>query len=214
MSILHKLTWRYATKKFNPDLLIEEQEVTELMKAANLAPSSYGLQPYDFFVIKDKALQARLKDVSYGQEQVHDASHLIVIAAKTSISDDFINDFVKNTADLRGQDINELTEYADMMKNTVHGMNDHQLLSWTQRQSYIALGVLLTAAADLKIDASPMEGFEAESYNEILGLHEQGLHATVIVGLGERSADDSYQGMAKVRRPLSDIVHLKYEDQE
>lgn len=210
MSLLHKLTWRYATKEYNPEAVLEEEQVTEIMKAANLAPSSYGLQPYEFFVIKDKELQAKLKEVSYGQSQVLDASHLIVIAAKKEVSDEFIDAYTKRTAELRNQPHDELKGYGDMMKKTIKNMDKASLLSWTKRQAYIPLGVLLTACADLKIDASPMEGFESEKYNELLELNERKLDATVIVALGKRSHTDSYQHAAKVRRELSDIVHLKY----
>jgi len=211
MSLLHKLEWRYATKKFDSEKEISEENITELLKAANLSASSYGLQPYEFIVVKNQELQNKLQEAAYGQAQLADASHVVIFAAKKTVSPDYIKNFVQHTAEIRNQDLGELNDYQQSMIDTIGSMSSDQQLSWTQRQSYIALGTLLLAAADLKIDACPMEGFENEKFNKLLEL-DAGLHATAIVTLGYRSVNDTYQHAAKVRRPLDDIVTLRYSE--
>ena len=209
--MLHRLDWRYATKEFDPEKVLEEEVVTELLKVMNLSASSYGLQPYEFIVIKNKDLQEKLVEVSFGQRQVVDASHLIVIAAKTEVDDAYIDAYIANIAKIREQKIQELEGYSQMMKGAVGSKPQSEQLIWAQKQCYIALGSLLIAAADAKIDACPMEGFDPEAYNEILGLDKEGLHATLVVPLGYRAITDGYQHLAKVRKPLGDMVQLKYK---
>jgi len=208
--MLHKLQWRYATKKFDTTREIEEEHITQLLKAMNLSASSYGLQPYTFVVVKNDELQQKLQDAAYGQAQVTEASHVVVIAAKTEINDKYIDSYIKNIAETRTQSIDELTGYADMMKNGIGSQEHSEQLTWSQRQCYIPLGTLLFAAADMKIDACPMEGFDADAFDELLELKEDGLHATVMITLGYRSVDDKYQHEKKVRKELTDIVSLRY----
>ena len=208
--MLHKLQWRYATKKFDTTREIEEEHITQLLKAMNLSASSYGLQPYTFVVVKNDELQQKLQDAAYGQAQVTEASHVVVIAAKTEINDEYIDSYIKNIAETRNQSIDELTGYADMMKNGIGSQEHSEQLTWSQRQCYIPLGTLLFAAADMKIDACPMEGFDADAFDELLELKEDGLHATVMITLGYRSVDDKYQHEKKVRKELTDIVSLRY----
>jgi nitroreductase/dihydropteridine reductase len=208
--MLHKLTWRYATKEFDPNKKVDEETITSLLKLTNLSASSYGLQPYEFVVVSNQELQDKLVEHSFGQQQIADASHVVVICAKTEISEAFIDQYVENIAEVREQDLAELQGYADMMKGSIGKQHPEQQLIWSQKQCYIALGTLLLAAADAKVDSCPMEGFDPEAYNELLGLSSEGLHATIVVPLGYRSVNDSYQHLAKVRRPLGDIVTLKY----
>ena len=209
--MLHKLQWRYATKKFDPEKKIDEDTVTELLKAMNLTASSYGLQPYSFIVVHNDQLQDRLKEAAYGQSQVADASHVIVIAAQKNISENQIDDYIENIAKTRNQSIESLSGFGDSIKDVVLSMDQSQQLSWAQRQCYIPLGTLLIAAADKKVDACPMEGFDVEKFNDILGLNEHDLHATVMITLGHRSVKDEYQHEEKVRKKLTDIVELRYE---
>ena len=212
MSLEHKLQWRYATKKFDPTKKVSEEEVTELLKAMNLSASSYGLQPFEFIVIHDQSLQDSLMPVSYNQPQVRDASHIIVIAAKINIDESYIDQYINRIATIRSQDKNDLEEYKKMMLNTIGSRPPQEQLAWSQRQCYIVLGTLLLAAADMKIDACPMEGFEPDAYDDLLGLKEKGLHTTVIIPIGYRAHDDEYQHVQKSRRDLDEIVELRYAE--
>ncbi|MFT7328247.1 MAG: nitroreductase [Crocinitomicaceae bacterium] len=210
MTILHKLEWRYATKKFDSEKQVSEENITELLKAMNLTASSYGLQPYEFIVIKNQELQNTLMSASYDQSQVGDASHVIVIAAKTKMTESYIEEYIAYMAELREKNIEELKGYRDMMVNTINSMTDKEYSTWAQKQCYAVLGTLLLAAADLKIDACPMEGFDNKKYNELLDLDSKNLHATLVIPVGYRSVDDDTQHDAKVRRPLTEIAKLEY----
>lgn len=207
--MLHKLQWRYATKKFDPTKEVDEEIINDLLKAMNLSASAYGLQPYKFVVVHDDALQKRLQEAAFGQPQVADASHLIVITARTEITSTDIDSYIANIAETRNQKVEDLQGYADMMKNDLLSRDQKDQLAWSQRQSYIPLGTLLVAAADKKVDACPMEGFNPDAFDEILEL--DGYHATAMVALGYRSVDDKYQHEAKVRKDLTDITSLRYE---
>ena len=209
--MLHKMQWRYATKKFDSTKKVDEEIITELLKNMNLTASAYGLQPYRFIVVHNAELQKELQAVSYGQEQVVDASHLIVIAARTELGDEDIDSYISNIAQTRNQNIEELQGYSDMMKKDLLSREKNEQFTWSQRQSYIPLGTLLVAAADKKVDACPMEGFIPEKLNEILNLTEKGLHATAMVALGYRAQEDHYQHEKKVRRELADMVSLRYD---
>lgn len=213
MSILHKLQWRYAVKEFDQEQTVSEKNITELLEATNLAPTAFGLQPFDIIVISNKEIQKELVEYSYGQEKILDASHVIVFAAHKKISDFYIKEYVARTAEIRNIPVGSLFEFESMMLNTFHALPEDKHVSWSQRQLYLALGVLLTAAADLKIDSCPMEGFIPEKYNEILDLPEH-LQASVVVPLGYRSDKDDYQHRKKVRRDLVDIVTLEYKKTE
>lgn len=210
MSILHKLQWRYATKKFDPEKVVAEKDITELLKAMNLSASSSGLQPYKFFVIHNPQLQQQLREVSYDQPQVTDASHIIVIAAKTEVSPEYVKNYIQRTAEIRGITVSSLEGLQQSLLKRIRSKNLHEQLQWAQRQCYLPLATLLIAAADLKIDVCPMEGFIPEEYDRILGLQNQGLHATVIAAVGYRSHEDKLQHAKKSRRTLDDIVELRY----
>lgn len=209
MSILHKLQWRYATKKFDPEKIVAEEDITELLKAMNLSASSSGLQPYKFIVIHNKELQQQLRSVSFDQPQITDASHLIVIVAKNEVSPEDIKAYVSRTAEIRNIAAS-LDGLEQSLLKGIASKNPIEQLQWAQRQCYLPLATLLIAAADLKIDTCPMEGFIPEEYDRILGLSEQGLHATVIAAIGYRSREDNLQHAKKSRRTLDDIVELRY----
>jgi len=210
MSLLHKLQWRYATKQFDPEKKVSEEDVTELLKAANLTASSYGLQPYEILVIKNQELQDTLRPVSWNQSQLSDASHVLVIAAKTSLSHKDIDVYIQNIMHEREVSKESLDGYRQMMIDGPGSWSSDQVLDWAKRQCYIVLGTLLLAAADLKIDTCPMEGFDPAAYNDILDLEGKGLSATLVLPIGYRSVDDGMQHAKKVRKPLDQLIELKY----
>ena len=205
--LIQQLNWRYATKQFDPRRKISPEDWTALEEALVLAPSSFGLQPWKFVVVTDPAVRERLVPVSWGQRQVADASHLVVFAIKTRLGEEEITGFVQRIAEVRGLPVDSLAGYRDMMVGSlVKGRDEAARHAWAINQVYIALGVFLTSAAMLGIDACPMEGIEPAKYDEILGLDKKGLSAVVVATAGYRAGTDKYAGLKKVRFPKDEVL--------
>lgn len=203
------LLWRYATKKFDPKKEISKETLGGLLEVLRLSPSSFGLQPWKFIVVKDAGLRKQLRPHAWNQPQITDASHLIVLCAKTSIDAAYIKEFISRSAKANGIAVEALKDYQDMMLGFVKNQTPEQIAVWMSRQVYIALGLLLGECARQKIDACPMEGFDGQKFDEILKLKEQGLHATVLCAVGYRAVDDAYASHAKVRFSESEVVVFK-----
>ena len=117
-----------------------------------------------------------------------------------------VDDYLENVSETRDIPLKNLEGYAEMMKANLIPLTDEQKTQWTAKQAYIALGNLLSAAADLKIDTCPMEGFDATKFNEILGLNELNLNAVVLAAVGYRSEEDQTQHFKKVRKSNKDLI--------
>ncbi len=202
MNLLKNLEWRYATKKFDPERKVSPADLDKLKKAVQLSVSSYGLQLYKVLIIEDEAIRSKLKPVSWDQNQISDASHLFVFCNYTVIKSEDIDAYMQLTAERRVLDIGKLAVYGDFVKKKLDEKSDQEKRNWLERQPYLALGNLLTACAELKIDACPMEGFEPEEYNSILNLKERGLNACVIATVGYRHPEDRSQNLSKIRKPF------------
>lgn len=207
-NFIENLNWRYATKKFDSDKKLSPETVATVLDSIQLSASSYGLQPYEIFVIEDMETREKLKEVSWNQPQITDASHLLVFANYTSINESHINSYLENISRTRNISRDDLKGLEDMLKNTVLKLSPEEQTIWTANQAYIALGNFLSAAANLRIDTCPMEGFQAEKYDEILGLKEKGLTTAVIATMGYRSEEDSMQHAPKVRKNKEELFHL------
>lgn len=199
------LQWRYATKRFDNSRTVSDADIETLKRSVNLTATSFGLQPFRVLVVTDPALKKQLRAASYDQPQLEESSHVFVIAAKTDMSLEYVEDFVKRLAEGRGMQYEDLKGYAEYIKGNVSSKNAEFIQAWNKRQAYIALGSLLIAAGELKVDACPMEGFDATKYDDILGLSKRGLTATVIAPVGYRSPEDKTAEAAKVRLPLEDL---------
>ncbi|MBI9064703.1 MAG: NAD(P)H-dependent oxidoreductase [Marinilabiliaceae bacterium] len=206
MDILEKLNWRYATKQFDAQKKLSDDQLQKVLEATNLSASSFGLQPYKVLVIEDLHIRSDLREVAWGQPQVTDASQVIVFAAQTNISEQDVNEFVQRIAETRNMPKEALTEYEGMMKGFVSAQPQEALTQWAAKQAYIALGFLLVTCAVEGIDACPMEGFDKDKFDEILGLKEKNLTSVVMATIGTRSKDDQYQHLAKVRKSLNEMV--------
>jgi nitroreductase len=204
-NILENRTWRYATKKFDNTKKISDEDFELLSESVRLSASSYGLQPYKIFVISNTEIREKLKPVSWGQSQITDASHLIVFANQTTFGEELVNDYLSNVADTRNIPAEGLKDYGSFMKSKLMDLPNDTKEVWTAKQVYIALGNLMQAAAELKIDTCPMEGFEAEAYDEILGLKDKGLTTSVVLPIGYRSNEDETQHYAKVRKSKEEL---------
>lgn len=204
--VLANLNWRYAVKKFAPNKSISAEDWASLKSALLLSPSSYGLQPWHFFVVDDKETRQKLLEVSNGQEKVVSSSHLLVFAARTTITEDDIRRWVKRLQEVRNlspDDSNKM--FQTMANDLVHGPRAAEAGQWAKRQTYLALGVFLSAAAFLGIDTCPMEGFDPQGYDRILKLNEKGYTAAVIATAGYRSDQDKTAALPKARFHPADV---------
>ena len=204
-TIIDNLNWRYATKKFDADKKIATKDLDVLKEAIRLSASSYGLQPYQVIIVENEELRQQIKAVGWNQTQITESSELVVFANITNIGAAEIQKYIANMAQVRAIPAENLKGFEDMMNNAVTALTDDAREIWTAKQTYIALGTLLSAAADLKIDATPMEGFDKDAVNNILGLTERGLSAAVIVPLGYRHEEDATQHYKKVRKPNEEL---------
>ena len=204
-TFIENQNWRYATKKFNSDKKISNSDLEILKEAIQLSSSSYGLQPYKVLIIENEEIRKQLQPASWGQSQITDASHLFVFASVTNVDAEYITRYAENMAKTRNIPFDSVKGYADFMIGNITTLTPEKQLIWAQKQAYLALGNLLNAAAELKIDVTPMEGFLPEQYNEILGLKEKGLHATLVATIGYRHDEDDTQHYAKVRKPITEL---------
>jgi nitroreductase len=209
-ALIHQLEWRYATKQFDATRKLDAETWKTLEAALVLTPSSYGLQPYKFIVVTDPALRGKLRAASWGQSQIEDASHLVVFAIQKAMGASHIAHFVDRTAEVRGVARESLEAFEGMMLGTlVNSPRAATIDQWAARQTYIALGNLLTCAALLGVDACPMEGLDTAAYDTILGLEAQGLATVCVCAVGYRSAEDKYAKLSKVRLPVSELIQVR-----
>ena len=205
MSFLSNLNWRYATKKYDVAKKLPQEKLDVILEAIRMAPSSSGFQPYDVMVISNPEIRAKLQQAS-SNAQVSEASHLLVFAAWTSFSPTRVNRYFDLMIEARGA--SERTE--QRRKKTLEEQaagNAEEFFQSAARQAFIGLGFALAAAAELQVDSSPMGGFDAKAFDEILGLSEKGLRSVVIMGLGYRAAEgDWLVNLKKVRRAKLDMI--------
>lgn len=204
-NFIQDANWRYATKKFDNTKKVSKEDLETLKEAIRLSASSYGLQPYKVFIIENPAIRAQIQPVAWGQSQIVDASHVIVFANIIDFGDAEIDASIKNTTEIREIPLEALKGYVDFMKSKISTLPVETRNTWTAKQTYLAMGNLLNAAAELKIDVTPMEGFEAEKVNEILGLNKLGLNAALLATIGYRHEEDATQHYAKVRKSNEEL---------
>lgn len=204
-TFIENQNWRYATKKFDASKKITAEDLATLKEAIRLTASSYGLQPYKIIIVENPELRAQLQPAAYGQAQVVDASHLIVFANELNFGAEGIDNFARTMSETREIPLESIQGYVDYMKGNIVGLPEESRNLWSAKQTYIALGNLLNSAAELKIDATPMEGFIPAQVNEILGLDKLGLNATLLATIGYRHEEDATQHYKKVRKYDEDL---------
>jgi nitroreductase len=203
--VVRQLGWRYATKKFDPSRKISPADWQTLEYALVHAPSSFGLQPWHFVVVTDPAVRAKLRSVSWNQAQITDASHLVVFTVKKNLGAADVERYLSRIAEVRGITLESLAGHKQMMLGSLNRAVE-EVHNWATRQVYIALGFFLSAAALVGIDACPMEGFQPDKYDEILGLTARGYGSVVLGAAGYRAADDPYLALPKVRFKAEDVI--------
>ncbi len=205
--VLQQLNWRYATKKFDPDKKIPSEAWKLLEQSLVLAPSSFGLQPWRFFVVENPSVREQLLAHSWGQKQVVDASHLVVLAIKTNVDAAYVDHHLARMAEVKGESLEIQQKFGDVVKGFItKPPYPLDLQEWAARQVYIALAQMMTVAAMIGVDTCPMEGINPAKYDEILGLGESGYRTVVACPLGYRAADDKYASSPKVRFPTEEVV--------
>jgi nitroreductase/dihydropteridine reductase len=208
MKLIENLQWRYATKKFDATKKVSQEDLENIKEAIRLSASSYGLQLYKVLVIEDPDIRKALREASWGQPQITDASHLFVFCNYASVQEADVDAYLELKADTQGLDIKNLKGYGDFMKDKLVSLSAEVQKNWTVRQTYIALGNLLAACAELRIDSCPMEGFDPARYDEILGLKEKGLTTAVVASIGYRSEEDQTQDQPKVRKAKEQLFEI------
>ncbi|WP_025763540.1 NAD(P)H-dependent oxidoreductase [Dyadobacter tibetensis] len=201
MSLIENLNWRYATKKMNGKR-VSEEKLAVILEAAHLAPSSSGLQPFEIIVISNQELKEKIQPIAFGQSQIVDASHLLVFAAWDNYTVDRVNDTFSRANQERGLPNTATDAYRKNLLNILSGRSEAENFAHTAKQAYISLGLAMAAAAEVRVDATPMEGFDANALDTLLGLEARGLKSTAILPLGYRdSSEDWLVNLKKVRTP-------------
>jgi len=202
---IENLHWRYATKKFNPEKQVSKDDMETLLEAIRLSASSYGLQPYEVMVIEDPEVRAKLKPAAFGQPQITDASYLLVFAYNINVDRQYLDKFIKNNSETRNKPVEDFQDLREMIQNSVLTFTEDVKHIWASRQVYIALGNLLSAAADLKIDVCPMEGFNSAEFDELLDLKSKDLKSVTLATVGYRSETDQLKDAKKVRKSKDEL---------
>ena len=198
--ILKSLQWRYAVRKFDPTKKIDAKDFEALEEALRLAPSSYGLQPWKFIVINNPEVREKLRESSYKQPQITDASHLIALAYKDRMSESDVDDYLNFISRTREVPLETLEGFKkSIMRDMVEGARSKIVEHWATHQVYIAMGFVMQAAAMMGIDSCPMEGIVSKDYDRILGLEDSGYKTSTVVAFGYRSPECRMQNLKKVR---------------
>lgn len=208
MELLDKLKWRYAAKAMNGKK-VSQEKIDIILEAASLSPTSSGLQPFEIFVITNDDIKKKIRTIAWDQSVVTDCSHLLVFAAWDDYTEDRINKMFDLTNEIRGFKNEGWEAYRQQLLNLYPQREAEVNFNHAARQAYLAFSQALTAAAFEQVDATPMEGFDPASLDEILNLKEKNLRSCVMLPLGYRDADkDWLVNLTKVRKPKTDLIHI------
>ena len=208
MNLLDALKWRYAVKRMN-GAKIPADTLNNILEATRLAPSSFGLTPYSIIVVEDEETRKKLQPHFYNQPQIGESSAVLIFAAHISITEKEVDAYMQEIAEQRGVPVEALNDFGGYVKGAIAHKTPEQLQDWASKQTSIALGFSLVAAATEQVDATPMEGFDPAAVDAELGLAAQGLHATVAIALGYRDAANDYLSSAKKVRRTADKLIIK-----
>lgn len=205
MSLVKSLEWRYATKKYDTSKQLSNEQYEDLLSSVQLAPSSYGLQPYRFITVTDPAKLEQISKAAFGQPQISTASKVLVVAVETNISNETVKNYIDKAAIARNTDRKNLEAREEFVNARLALLSSDQKIEWAEKQAFLAIGILVSAAAEAGIDASPMEGFDPKQVDEILGLRELHLKSTLLFALGFRSSEDEFATIPKIRKTKEEL---------
>lgn len=206
MDIIEKLNWRYATKKFDPNKSVSKQKVEILKQAFNLTALSYGIQTVKMVIVSDSDLKKKFIDLCYGQQQVGQASHILVLCIQKTVDENDIDNHFDNIKSIRKTPELILSKYRKEQKDLIKSKTDLEIQAWCKNQAYIVLGNLMTVCAIEGIDACPMEGFIPEKVDALLNLDDLNLKSVLLLPIGYRAEDDMFASLKKVRKDISETV--------
>ncbi|WP_275314895.1 NAD(P)H-dependent oxidoreductase [Tenacibaculum bernardetii] len=206
MNSIENLKWRYAVKKFDENKSLSEVQINILKEAFNLTATSYGLQPIKMVVIQNKEIQEQLVVHSWNQPQVLQASHVLVLCIPKEYTTNDIDSYFSLVKNIRNTPDKILNPFKEMLSSSIASKTQEELTIWNKNQAYIALGNLMTVAANEQIDSCPMEGFIPEKYDEILGLNKHNLTSVLVLPVGFRAEDDYMKDLKKVRKNIEDVI--------
>ncbi|MBT8261290.1 MAG: NAD(P)H-dependent oxidoreductase [Bacteroidia bacterium] len=204
--IINKLQWRYATKKFDPNKTLSEEKLEILKEAFNLTATSYGLQPLRLIVVSDPEIKEQLVPISMDQQQVKDASHVLIFCTESTVNSKYIKEHFNRVEDIRDTPREILDPFELYLLQSFSEKKPEDIEQWMTKQAYLAMGNLLTVCALEDIDACPMEGFDPEKYDELLQLTQKGLRSVLVMPVGHRADDDMFADLKKVRRGVEKVV--------
>lgn len=206
MAIINQLKWRYATKSFNTEKVLSEEQLDTIKQAFNLTATSYGLQTLKMLIIKDKEKREELVPIAFGQKQVMEASHLLVLCIQTNIDEKDVSMHFDNIQKTRNTPTEVLSSFKSQLTETIDAMPPLKKEAWAKNQAYIALGNLMTVCAVEEIDSCPMEGFDPDALDLALGLNDLGLKSVLLLPIGFRSETDFFSNLEKVRKPMTETI--------
>ena len=210
MSLIEDLNWRHAVKAYDSTKKVSQEDLNTILEAARLAPTSSGLQPFRVIVIENQELKEKMVKGALNPEVMRDSSHVLVFAAWDSYSNEKIDKVYDHHTDVRDLPQGRFNSYTDMIKEMYNAQTPEQHFAHTARQTYIALGLAMAQAAELKIDATPAEGFNNQIVDEILELKELGLKSVTLLYLGYRDTENDWlSNMKKVRIPMEEFIIKK-----
>lgn len=208
IELLNALAWRYAVKRFDATRQIDEAHWQAIETSMILTPSSFGLQPWKFIVVKDPSIKEQLPAFSWGQQQPKDCSHFVVLAGLRAMNTEYVDQFLARVATERSLPVESLAGYRKVVLGFLENQKEH-IPEWATRQVYIALGQMMTSAALLGIDACPMEGIEPKKYDTLLGLDGTNYATRVACAFGFRHPEDTYAANVKVRFEYSKMIETR-----
>ncbi|WP_299158987.1 NAD(P)H-dependent oxidoreductase [uncultured Tenacibaculum sp.] len=206
MNSIESLEWRYAVKKFDENKSLSETQINTLKEAFNLTATSYGLQPIKMVVIQNKEIQQQLVQHSWNQPQVAQASHVLVLCIPKEFTTKDVDNYFSLVKDIRNTPDEILNPFKEMLTSSIANKTSEELKIWNRNQAYIALGNLMTVAANEQIDSCPMEGFVPEKYDEVLDLNKHNLTSVLVLPVGFRAEDDYMKDLKKVRRKTTEVI--------
>jgi len=204
--IIEQLKWRYATKKFDGSKILSEEKLNVLKESFNLTATSYGLQPLKMVVIGNSEMKKKLVPITMDQEQVSNASHVLVLCIERSMDSKYIKDYFNLVEETRNTPRTILDPFQSFLIDEFSIKSKTTIETWMAKQAYLALGNLLTVSALEGIDSCPIEGFEPAAYDALLGLEDLGLQSVLVLAVGYRAEDDFFSGLEKVRRGVDEVV--------
>ncbi len=206
MELLNALKWRYATKKMNGQA-VSQDKIDSILEAAHLAPSSSGLQPFEIIVVTSSKLKEKIKPIANNQSQITDCSHLLIFAAWDNYTKERINEVFSRTVSERGVPVDSMDDYKNRLTSRYSSFTAEQNYIHAAYQAYISFGIAIAAAAELKVDSTPIGGFDNAALDKLLNLKEHGLRSVILLPLGYRDAENDWLvNLKKVRTPQARFI--------